>query len=480
MMACLLAVLLVPSIAAASTDALAGIIAQVDAGRFAQAERDIAAALAQPGLSAEQRVELEFQRERMHRILLDFSLDQTAVTERLRRQIPDVTEGEVAAWADAGLLERMVIDGRTRYFNRAPSNLFLLNPQAALRRGYVKPRAEYPYDHLHPHHLEIVDAAKRSGEAFVAPRRVRITQSLTVEADAVPAGETLRAWIPYPREIAGQQRDIRFIGSMPTGAKIAPNGTLQRTAYLEAKARKGQPTRFEVSYELIIAAQHHRIDAEKVTRTPLPADVREFVEERPPHVVFTPALREYSRRVVGDETNPYRIAQKLFAAVDQMPWAGAREYSTISNISDYAFRAGHGDCGQQTLLLITLLRMNGIPARWQSGMMFSENAVGYDNLHDWGQLWLAPYGWVPMDVTNGQLHSEDPALRWFYLGGLDAYRIAYNDDHARDFVPAKQFPRSDTVDSQRGEVEWRNGNLYYDQWDYGFEWTVLPPDGGGR
>jgi len=123
--------------------------------------------------------------------------------------------------------------------------------------------------------------------------------------------------------------------------------------------------------------------------------------------------------------------------------------------------------------------MNGIPARWQSGWVYSDDAVGYDNMHDWGWLYLAPYGWVPMDVTTGQLPSDDPALRWFYLGGLDAYRIAFNDDYSRDFVPAKQHFRSETVDLQRGEAEWRGGNLYFDQWDYGFEWTVLPPEGGG-
>src|SRR5690606_19894728 len=66
-----------------------------------------------------------------------------------------------------------------------------------------------------------------------------------------------------------------------------------------------------------------------------------FLAERPPHVVFTPRLRAFSHQVVGNETNPYRIAQKLFAAVDRIPWAGAREYSTISNISDHALRAGH-------------------------------------------------------------------------------------------------------------------------------------------
>ena len=35
------------------------------------------------------------------------------------------------------------------------------------------------------------------------------------------------------------------------------------------------------------------------------------------------------------------------------------------------------------------------------------------------------------------------------------------------------------VDLQRGEAEWSGGNLYFDQWDYRFEWTVLPRDGRG-
>jgi transglutaminase-like putative cysteine protease len=197
--------------------------------------------------------------------------------------------------------------------------------------------------------------------------------------------------------------------------------------------------------------------------------------ERAPHIVFTDDIRAFSKQVVGDETNPYFIARKLFEAVDRIPWAGAREYSTITNISDYALHAGHADCGQQTLLLMTLLRLNGIPARWQSGMVFSDG--DYDNLHDWGWFYLAPYGWVPMDVTTGRLHpapGDDQALEWFYLGGLDHWRIAFNDDYGRRFQPAKRHFRSDDVDSQRGEAEWRGGNLYFDQLDYHFDWQVLP------
>ena len=331
-----------------------------------------------------------------------------------------------------------------------------------------------PNEVLNAHHARVLAAAEQSGRASVLPQRIEFTQSLTVKADAVPAGETVRAWIPYPREIPGQQEQVQWLGSTPGKARVAPASTLQRTAYLEAKAVAGQPTRFEVRYAVTILARHTAIDPAKVQPTPADPALKPYLAEQPPHVRFTPALKLFSDQVLQGETRPYEVVRKLFAAVDRIPWAGAREYSTISNISDYALRAGHADCGQQTLLLIALLRMNGIPARWQSGMVFSDDGSGYNNLHDWGQVYLAPYGWLPMDVTTGALASDVPALRDFYLGGLDGYRIAFNDDFGQALVPAKQHFRSETVDSQRGEAEWSGGNLYFDQWNYDFQWRVLP------
>jgi transglutaminase-like putative cysteine protease len=486
---------------AEATRASAAVAALADAGRFREAEAvvdnllsqdgrqlaDMASAGMQPEgirlskhmLSEQERRALAFERERMRRIRMDFTLDEAALRERVRRQVPDLRDDEFARWKSAGLFESMTIDGEVRYFNRAASNLFRLSAEARARRDpALPPIGDGPMESLNAHQRAIRDAALAQGDSSVRPLRVRMTQTVTVEAGAVPAGETIRAWIPYPRAIRGQQEDIRLVRSEPSAHELAPESALQRTVALAQPAVAGKPTKFAVTYELAVSGRYHAMDPQRVVPVRITDQLRPFVAERPPHVVFTDALRAYSREVVGDETNPYRVARKLFAAVDRIPWAGAREYSTIRNISDYALRAGHADCGQQTLLLITLLRLNGIPARWQSGMVFSDG--DYDNIHDWGAVYLEPYGWVPMDVTTGRLSvdkgtGDDPSMEWFYLGGLDNWRIAFNDDWSQPFVPAKKHFRSDTVDSQRGEVEWNGGNLYYDQWDYDFEWQLLPP-----
>ena len=122
---------------------------------------------------------------------------------------------------------------------------------------------------------------------------------------------------------------------------------------------------------------------------------------------------------------------------------------------------------------MTLLRLNGIPARWQSGMVFSRR-----RLLEPARLGLAVPRALRLGADGRHLRPRSKASRgieWFYLGGLDAYRIAFNDDYGREFVPAKQHFRSETVDLQRGEAEWTGGNLYFDQWDYDFAWQSRRP-----
>ena len=464
-----------PSVDTGNAD-LSAVVGLVTAGQFHAAEIRIDAELKQSELSTDTLRAFEFQRERMARMRYDFSLTAEQVKSKLREQIPDLADSDVARWDAQGLLEHMVIDGERVYFKRSPSNLFRLSAEARARSKGTASFADNGLpkevnDHYIDYDRKTIQQSLATGRSSVLPQRVKVTQKLTVDADAVPAGQILRAWIPYPRAIAGQQENIRFVSSEPSKHRIAPESALQRTIHLERTAQAGKPTVFSATYEVTLHSQYHAIDADKVVPAKITPELAPYVAERVPHIVFTEPLRVFSRQVVGDATNPYRVAQKIFAAVDEIPWAGAREYSTIDDLGSYTLHAGHGDCGEQTMLLIALMRMNGIPARWQSGWTFTEG--DYEDIHDWAEIYLAPYGWMPVDVTYGRLDSGDPSLKWFYLGGLDNFRIAFNDDYSQDFVPPKRFFRSDTVDSQRGEVEWEGGNLYYDKWNYNFSWKIL-------
>jgi len=122
-----------------------------------------------------------------------------------------------------------------------------------------------------------------------------------------------------------------------------------------------------------------------------------------------------------------------------------------------------------TLLLIAMLRYKGIPARWQSGWMMHPGEV---NLHDWAEVYFEGTGWVPVDVSFGR---GEPLMnktgREFFMSGIDSYRLYVNSDFSDSFFPEKQFPRSETVDFQRGEVESERWNLYFNLWNYKMEVT---------
>lgn len=417
-------------------------------------------------------LENDFKQERLARIKKDFTKTEEEVKQYIQEYIPDVSEAQMRTWEKSRALEWMEIEGEKRYFKYAARNLFRIDPQARdiWNKAHPDQSVEGKLD-LDQHNRKIMQLVLETGQSYVNPIRMQITYSISVDANAVPAGENVRCWIPYPIEIPGRQIDINLIKTNPKSYQLAPADQKQRTIYFEREAQTDKPTKFSVTYAYTSYGTFTDIDADKVEAVTDQDGLQKFLSERPPHIVFHDSLIKLSQNIVGDETNPYRIAQKLFAWVDQnIPWASAREYSTISNLSYYPYLNKHGDCGLQTMLFITLCRINGIPARWQSGWEFQPPD---DSMHDWGMVYFKPYGWVPMDVTYGLRKTDDEKLKWFYLSGMDSYRTIFNEDYAQPFSPEKKFFRSETIDSQRGEVEWDGGNLYFDQWDWEIKWELM-------
>lgn len=447
----------------------------VEQGEFTRAAQLIDKLLQQPGMAIQERRELEFELERMARIRKDFNKSEADVSAFIGKYFPDLTPAQLARWEVEKSLEMMRIDGEKRYFKNAARNLFRID--AACRQIWRQAHPDDPEDeesvaerHLGENIFKIMQAATVEAP-FVAPVRLRIEHAITVNPGAVPAGQTIRCWIPFPREIPPRQTGIELLATTPASHQLADNDRLQRTIYLEQPSAGAEPTRFAVRYEYASCGSFTRIDPGQVQKVDPEGDLKPWLGEEPPNILFTPELRALARELAGGEENPYLIAQKLYAWVEEnVPWASAREYSTIRNLPMYAWENRHGDCGIQTLTFITLCRLCGIPARWQSGWEFKPPT---DSMHDWGMIWFAPYGWLPMDVTYGQRNSDDQALRWFYLSGMDSYRLIFNDAISQEFAPAKRHFRSETVDSQRGEVEWEGGNLYFDQWDYELSWQIL-------
>src|SRR3546814_13644689 len=105
----------------------------------------------------------------------------------------------------------------------------------------ARPITDGPMESLNAHQRAIRDAALAEGRSSVLPLRLRMTQTLTVDADAVPEGETVRAWLPYPQALPGPQENIRFVATHPAPPESPPASAPHRTAQFETPAQARAP-----------------------------------------------------------------------------------------------------------------------------------------------------------------------------------------------------------------------------------------------
>ena len=438
----------------------------VQSGEYKAATSMIDTKLQSTEINSEAFFELQFEKERLERIKKDFNKTAEDVLKYVNKYYPNAKEKDLEKWENDGSLEFKVIDGMKWYFSRAASNLFLINKEAKKQKEIVDGYKKDPLDAFLENYIpQVLDESANAQESLVKPVTFKLNYTVTVDANAVPDGEIIKCWLPFPREGHQRQTNIKLLAANVDEYIIASNDNPQRTLFMQRPAIKDQPTIFNMVLEVTNFNEVNFINPELIKPYNKASGLyKNYTSERAPHIVFTDNIKNLSKKIVGDEKNPYLIAIKIFTWIsDNIPWAGAREYSSIENISEYCISNGHGDCGIKTLLFMTLCRYNGILVKWQSGWMLHPVEV---NLHDWCEVYFEGYGWVPVDQSFGIVDSELDDEKYFFLGSIDPYHLVINDDYSAQLFPAKTFPRSETVDFQRGELEWRGGNLYFDKWDY--------------
>jgi len=412
--------------------------------------------------------------EIIRRTRFDYSLDETGLLAKVRQSVPDATAREVQRWAKASAARYRMIDGQKFYFRREPANLFLFCAEAKQRRAQAGNAPAAAQWKLTDHLQAVVAEAGKAGGSEVHPVRHHVTHTLTIPANTpgVRAGSLVRVWLPFPQEYR-QQRDVTLIGASPAQKLVAPSaadgnpvgGCPQRTVYFEQQVTNpAQPMSFEEVFEYTSFAYYPLLDEAKVQ--PLPADWKgACLGERPPHIVFAPEIRQQVARIVGKETNALAQARAIFRWVSaNVKWNAEDEYCTIPSFALKGFGARRGDCGIQNTVFVTMCRIAGIPARWQSG--WETKPLSSWGMHDWAEIYIPPWGWLPADASYGVQDSADPQIADFYCGHQDSYRMIVNLDWGRELCPPKPSLRSEPADFQRGEVEVDGQNLYYDQWTY--------------
>ena len=228
------------------------------------------------------------------------------------------------------------------------------------------------------------------------------------------------------------------------GYVLAPADSAARTIYWESSQRDS----FEVTYRY----KHHAPYVDPYTLKCGEAQPTFDTQEELPHIAFTPYLRELAARITKDCKTPVEKAGAIYDYVTgNVDYRYQPAYVLLDDIADSCAKELRGDCGVMALLFITLCRIAGVPARWQSGLHATPEDSG---AHDWAMFYVHPYGWLFADPSFGSSarRNGEAARRKHYFGNLDPCRMVANSVFQAPLTPPDPCYRNDPYDNQLGEM----------------------------
>lgn len=140
----------------------------------------------------------------------------------------------------------------------------------------------------------------------------------------------------------------------------------------------------------------------------IPGDIKkQFLSDEDKYRIQDPRIRKVVDEVVGVETNAYKVMRSLYDYVlDHMEYVLAGGW----NVAPAVLERGSGSCSEYTFLFISLCRSAGLPARYVGSVVRRYDDASVDDVfHRWVEVYLPPYGWVPVDPNAGD--KETPAER---------------------------------------------------------------------
>jgi len=223
----------------------------VQSGEFKKASTLIDEKLKSNHLSSDEIFELQFEKERLDRIKKDFNKTAEDVLKIVNKYYPDAKEKNLEKWEKDGSLEFKVLDGKKWYFSRAASNLFRINKDAKKQKEKVDGFQKDPLDTFLEEYIpKVLDESANAQESLVKPVTFKLNYTITVDANAVPDGEIIKCWLPFPREGHQRQVNAKLLAVNNDEYVIANNENPQRTLFLQKPAIKDQPTIFNMVLEV--------------------------------------------------------------------------------------------------------------------------------------------------------------------------------------------------------------------------------------
>lgn len=400
------------------------------------------------------REKLKMELVQLERMRRDYTVTPQEAERVLSEHLQNWKPEELEQLRRENVLDWIFVNGQVRYIHSFYENLIKIRNDIAARQK--RPGVPSPGRFTETQLRDRMIAGMKAHGGVTCKLTMRAAMELRLPPEQLE--QTARVWLPYP--IEGEQiRNLTLDAVSPAFTSVAPGDAAQRTVYFEGTARQLKNT--QLTYTLENHMNYVNLDPAAVSPNQPCFDTGEQL----PHITFTPYLRALTAELTAGEDNPLKKARRIYDFLTQrVNYSYMRGYISLPVIPEYCASRLRGDCGVQALTFVTLCRIAGIPARWQSGIYANENEAWS---HDWAMFYIAPYGWLYADCSYGGAAWRDGALeRWdFYFGNLDPYRVVTTRAFQGDFTPSPQFLRSDPYDNQQGEAELCGRPLLPEEWE---------------
>jgi len=152
---------------------------------------------------------------------------------------------------------------------------------------------------------------------------------------------------------------------------------------------------------------------EKVGRLEdIPRSIRErYLADDTKYSIHDPFIQKCAKEAVGEETNPYWIARKIYNyVIDNMEYELAGGW----NIAPTVLKRGTGSCSEYSFVYIAMCRASGLPARYVGSVVIrGDDASTDDVFHRWVEVYLPNYGWIPVDPSGGDRATPEGQAKAF-------------------------------------------------------------------
>ncbi len=192
----------------------------------------------------------------------------------------------------------------------------------------------------------------------------------------------------------------------------SPSSTIQQgTEVITYTWSEDQALRLSYGYDAVVKVDNRLTRINKKIQFPL-AKLDSIVLEYTQPTEFidiNSKIEKRAKEIIGTEDDLY---EAVFKVAD---WTNNNIEYNLSTLtaeavqpSTWVLENRQGVCDEMTNLFISLLRSVGIPARFVSGMVYTNTDYSWGP-HGWAEVYFPEVGWVPFDVTFGEYGWVDPS-----------------------------------------------------------------------